>query len=107
MGRSPSGARIRSIHLRIVKDSCLESKVAFDICIHLVWIMLDDDDNPIIIDFDNCWPDGQDLEGMGGTWPWADESTKTALPSNDLDALWDIREWLSDSSIKNFKFKEG
>ncbi|MCJ1354165.1 MAG: hypothetical protein MMC33_004152 [Icmadophila ericetorum] len=70
-------------------------------------IMLDDDDNPIITDFDNCCPDGQDLEGMGGTWPWADEGTKTALPSHDLDALWDIREWLSDSSIKNFKFKEG
>jgi serine/threonine protein kinase len=70
-------------------------------------IILDYDDNPVIIDFDNCCLNGQDLEGMGGTWPWADEGTKTALPSNDLDALWDIREWLSDSSIKNFKFKEG
>ena len=70
-------------------------------------IMLDDDDNPIIIDFDNCYPDRQDLEGMGGTQLWANEGTKIALPSNDLDALWDIREQLSDSSIKNFKFKEG
>ncbi len=69
--------------------------------------MLDDDDNLIITDFDNCCLDGQDQGGMGGMWLWADEGTKTTLPSNDLDALWDIREWLSDSSIKNFKFKEG
>ena len=49
--------------------------------------MLDGDDNHIIFDFDNCCPDGQDLEGMGGTWPWVDEITKTALPNNDLNAL--------------------
>jgi serine/threonine protein kinase len=50
-------------------------------------IILDYDDNPVIIDFDNCCPDGQDLEGMGGTWPWADKGTKTALFNNDLGAL--------------------
>jgi hypothetical protein len=49
--------------------------------------MLDDDDNLIITDFDNCCPNRQDLEGMGGTWPWANKGMKTALPSNDLDAL--------------------
>jgi hypothetical protein len=35
----------------------------------------------------------------------AAEGTKSALPSNDLDALWNIWEWLSDRSI-NFKLKK-
>ena len=69
--------------------------------------MLDDDNNPIITNFNNCYPNGQELEGIGGIQPWANEGIKTALPSNDLNALWDIWEQLSDSSIKNFKFKEG
>ncbi len=43
---------------------------------------------------------------MGGTWLWANKGIKTALPNNNLDALWDIREWLSNSNIKNFKFKK-
>ncbi|KAK0101721.1 hypothetical protein ONS95_006876 [Cadophora gregata] len=69
-------------------------------------IMLDDDDNPVIIDFDSCCLEGQDLEGMGGTFQWADLSAKIALRRNDFDALWDIREWLNDSSIKDFKIKD-
>lgn len=69
-------------------------------------IMIDDEDNPIIIDFDNCCLDGEELGTMGGTWPWANP-TKTAMPRNDLDVLYDIREWLSDSSKKNFRLNEG
>jgi serine/threonine protein kinase len=69
-------------------------------------IMLDDHENPFIIDFDSCCPIGPNLEGIGRTYQWYDKVTKTALPGNDLDALWDIREWLSDSAVKNFKFKE-
>jgi hypothetical protein len=30
--------------------------------------MLNDNDNPIIIDFDNYCLNRQDLEGIGGTW---------------------------------------
>ena len=70
-------------------------------------IRSDDDENPVIIDFDSCCPIGQSLEAIKRTPGWHDEGRETAVPSNDLDALWDIREWLSDSSIKNFKFKEG
>lgn len=89
--------------------------MVYDICIHLAWfitilnlvINVRFRGNPIVIDFDNCCPSGQDLKGIGGTWPWASEDMEIAMPSNDLDALWDIRQWLSDSSIKKFKFKEG
>ena len=69
--------------------------------------MLDNDSHPVLIDFDNYYYNRQDLEGIGSTWLQANKGTKTALPSNDLDALQDIREQLSNSSIKNFKFKEG
>jgi serine/threonine protein kinase len=31
-------------------------------------IILDDNNNPRIIDFNNCCPNGQDLEGIGSTW---------------------------------------
>jgi serine/threonine protein kinase len=55
--------------------------------IKLANIILNDNNNPIIIDFDNCDLNRQDLEGISGTWPWANKGTKTALPNNDLNAL--------------------
>lgn len=69
-------------------------------------ILFDSDDAPIIIDFDSCRSVGQSLEGIGRTYEWNDESVQISLPSNDLDALKEIQEWLSDSDIKTFQFKQ-
>lgn len=46
------------------------------------------------------------MEEVGRTFEWYDESVQLSLPSNDLDALYEIREWLSDNSAKIFKFKD-
>jgi serine/threonine protein kinase len=69
-------------------------------------IMLLHDDTPVITDFDSCRQIGQSLEGVGRTYEWHDEDVRISLPSNDLDALREIREWLSDSGAKRYQFKE-
>jgi serine/threonine protein kinase len=68
-------------------------------------IMFDKDDNPVIIDFDSCTPIGQSLKGVGRTYQWFDEDVCIATPSNDLDALEEICEWLSEGRPKNFHFE--
>ncbi|KAF2425534.1 hypothetical protein EJ08DRAFT_689346 [Tothia fuscella] len=69
-------------------------------------IMLLHDDTPVIIDFDSCRQIGESLEGVGRTYEWYDEDVQTSPPSNDLDALREIREWLSDDVTKEHQFKE-
>ncbi|KAF7867311.1 hypothetical protein EAF04_005394 [Stromatinia cepivora] len=69
-------------------------------------IMLDDTGTSIIIDYDSCKSIGQNLEGVGRTYEWYDESVQDSLPSNDLDALDEMRVWLSGALTKNFKFGE-
>lgn len=72
-------------------------------------VMIDestDKDTSIIIDFDSCRPVGESLEEVGRTFEWYDESVQLSLPSNDLDARYEIREWLSDNSTKSFKFED-
>ena len=69
-------------------------------------VMLLHDDTPVIIDFDSCRQIRQSLEGVGRTYEWHDEDVRISLPSNDLDALSEIREWLSDKVTKKYQFKE-
>ncbi|KAF2419688.1 serine/threonine-protein kinase [Tothia fuscella] len=59
-------------------------------------VMLLNDDTPIIIDFDSC----------RRTYEWYDEDVQISLPSNDLDALGEMREWLSENVTKQYQFKE-
>ncbi|KAF2177367.1 hypothetical protein K469DRAFT_720700 [Zopfia rhizophila CBS 207.26] len=67
-------------------------------------IMFDEEDNPVIIDFDSCRPIGYSLEEVGRTYQWFDENVNTASPNNDLDALEEIREWLGEGERKEFQF---
>jgi serine/threonine protein kinase len=69
-------------------------------------IMLLDDDTPIIVDFDSCRRIGQDLKGVGRTYEWFDEQVSISCLQNDLDALKEITEWLSEKDMKNFQFVE-
>ncbi|KAL2783830.1 kinase-like domain-containing protein [Aspergillus keveii] len=62
-----------------------------------------DGDTPVIIDFGSCRPRGHDLGMVGRTYEWHDSSIMEAKPSNDLDALEEMRHWLS-GSVENFKF---
>lgn len=68
-------------------------------------IMLEDD-TAIIIDFGSCVRKGESLESIARTYEWYDENVQTSCESNDLDALEEIREWMSDKDVKTFRFKE-
>ncbi len=67
-------------------------------------ILLGPDDNPVITDFNSCTPVNHSLKNVGRTYQWYDENVYIATPSNDLDALEEIREWLSEGELKNFRF---
>ena len=69
-------------------------------------IMFDDKDEPIIIDFNSCCRIGESLDNIGRTPGWYDHSVRVSLPKNDLDALDEIFEWLSDEEKRDFKFQE-
>lgn len=66
-----------------------------------------DSDEAVIIGLGSCRAIGSTLNDylvrMEG---WYDKKADTSLPSNDLDALDEIAEWLSDKREKNFKFAE-
>lgn len=57
----------------------------------------------MIIDFDSCRFYGTDSGPVKGTYQWHDEKVTTATPRNDLDALEEIRLWLS-GDVNGFKF---
>ncbi|KAK8076089.1 hypothetical protein PG994_003361 [Apiospora phragmitis] len=58
-------------------------------------IMFDEDDNPIIIDFDSCKREGEELGLKGGTEGWTLHASQIAAPENDLYALERIEEHLA------------
>jgi serine/threonine protein kinase len=58
-------------------------------------IMVDDQDNPRIIDFDSCQYQGQMLGLKGGTRGWTREGEAYASWENDIFGLAKLREYLS------------
>jgi serine/threonine protein kinase len=68
-------------------------------------IMLDEGDTAIIIDFGSCRPTGESLKGVGRTYEWYDDEAQVASPSNDLDALAEMRAWMFGKDDE-FKFVE-
>lgn len=46
-------------------------------------------DNSIIIDFDSWWPVEENLEGVGRTLEWYDESVNLFLRRNNWDGLYE------------------
>ncbi|KAK7990364.1 hypothetical protein PG990_014644 [Apiospora arundinis] len=58
-------------------------------------IIVDEDDNPIIIDFDSCKREGEKLGLKAGTEGWTLDASQTAAPENDLYALERIEEYLA------------
>ncbi|KAJ5766967.1 uncharacterized protein N7511_004583 [Penicillium nucicola] len=50
--------------------------------------------DPVIIDFDSARSMGHHLSFVKRTYGWYDGKVQEALPSNDLDALQEIKSWL-------------
>lgn len=62
-------------------------------------IALDDDDNPIILDFGSCKKFGEELLS-GGTYGWIDEDYSTSEQLHDESALDKIEAWLTEEKSK-------
>lgn len=68
-------------------------------------IMITEDDIPVIIDFDSASPPGTSLEKMKRTHGWFNPQVLISQTSNDLNAIEELRVWLSGSSADEFQFK--
>ena len=60
--------------------------------------MLNTNNNSVIIDFGSCTPIDYRLEDIEHTYEWFDNDVDVAALSNNLDALEEIREWLSETA---------
>ena len=62
-------------------------------------VALDDDDNPIILDYGSCKKFGEELIS-GGTYGWVDEDYSTSAQCHDESALDKIEAWLVEEKSK-------
>ncbi|RKU46273.1 hypothetical protein DL546_006921 [Coniochaeta pulveracea] len=69
-------------------------------------VMITEDDTPVIIDFDSSTPPGVALDKTRRTHGWFDPDVHVSRENNDLDALAELRVWLTGSSSEEFRFKE-
>ena len=69
-------------------------------------IMITVDDTPVIIDFDSSSTPGTELGKTKRTYGWFDPEVCVSQKSNDLDALAELRVWLTGSSPEEFRFKQ-
>lgn len=67
-------------------------------------IMLNNNNEAIITDFDSSRAPGESLERVKRTYGWYDPDVHVAQESNDLDALAELRVWLTSSSPADFRF---
>lgn len=58
-------------------------------------IMFDDNNTPIIIDFETCCPEGEELTLKRGMVGWYDESSKHSCRKNDYYGLQKIEEFIN------------
>ena len=69
-------------------------------------IMITEEDTPVIIDFDSATIPGASVKGAKRTHGWFDRQVIVSRESNDLDALAEIRVWLTGFSPDEYRFKE-
>ncbi|CRK44230.1 hypothetical protein BN1723_000916 [Verticillium longisporum] len=67
-------------------------------------IMITEEDIPVIIDFDSATAPGASLQNVKRTHGWFDHRIVVSQQSNDLDALAEIRTWLTGSSPYEYRF---
>jgi serine/threonine protein kinase len=67
-------------------------------------IMLSEDEIPIIIDFDTSCAPGKELGMAKRTYGWYDPQVNISQVCNDLDALAELRVWLTGTSPDEFQF---
>ena len=66
-------------------------------------VMLDEDEQPVLIDFGSTCRLGSALAQIKRTVGWHDESVSCALETNDLDAVDEMETWLF-GQVESLKF---
>ncbi|OBR07336.1 Serine/threonine-protein kinase [Colletotrichum higginsianum IMI 349063] len=61
-------------------------------------VMIDENDNPVIIDFDSCRVVGAPLQDVKRTYGWYNQDVGVSSESNDTEALKEIQVFLAGSS---------
>ncbi|KAK2609320.1 hypothetical protein QQS21_002101 [Conoideocrella luteorostrata] len=67
-------------------------------------IMISEENIAVIIDFESCVKVGESLELIKRTHGWHDWNETIAREDNDLDALKEIRTWLTGTSANEFQY---
>ncbi|KAF2871233.1 hypothetical protein BDV95DRAFT_57344 [Massariosphaeria phaeospora] len=67
-------------------------------------IMLSENESPIIIDFETSCAPGKDLGMAKRTYGWCDPQVNISQVCNDLDALAELRVWLTGTSPDESQF---
>ena len=68
-------------------------------------IMLrEEDESPVIIDFDSCVSLSEPLARVPRTLGWHDPEVQHAKFENDWHAVEEIKMWLSEGSVKKWRF---
>lgn len=67
-------------------------------------IMITENGDPVIIDFDSSSAPGTALDNTKRTYGWFDPDQRLARKSNDNDALEELRIWLTGSEAEKFQF---
>lgn len=68
--------------------------------------MITQEDIPVIIDFDSATVPQMNIKDVKRTHGWFDRQVSVSRESNDLDALSEIRIWLTGFSPEEYRFKE-
>lgn len=69
-------------------------------------VLITEDNTPVITDFDSSTCPGTDLSRVKRTHGWYDLNVLVAQESNDLDALFELRIWLTGLSPRDYCFRE-
>ncbi|OIW28383.1 hypothetical protein CONLIGDRAFT_374720 [Coniochaeta ligniaria NRRL 30616] len=69
-------------------------------------VMITEEDTPVIVDFDSSSAPGTALDTAKRTHGWFDPDVRVSQESNDLNALAEMRVWLSGASPEEYQFKE-
>ncbi|KAJ5688599.1 hypothetical protein N7462_002991 [Penicillium macrosclerotiorum] len=72
-------------------------------------IMLDENNVPVLIDFDSCRRIGESLRDTRAkrTHEWHDPEVEVAAEKNDLDAFTDLKTWLIGQESQTYLFSSG
>ncbi|KAF1346411.1 hypothetical protein EJ07DRAFT_160487 [Lizonia empirigonia] len=69
-------------------------------------VLITEDNTPVVSDFDSSSCPGTDISRVKRTHGWYDPNVLVAQESNDLDALFELRIWLTGFSPRDYRFRE-